>query len=174
MNCPSTIESGRMQLLDFAIGRLDRATKQVVGAHVRECPACAKEVASQRALWGVLDEWDAEPISFGFDRILYARIEEINKRSLRSQVADFFSELLARPAMPLAALTLLILAALLIRTPNEKTPPSVIQPISAPVAGSTTFSPGEMEQLNRTIEDLQLLHQLDEVEDEAKSASGAM
>jgi len=168
MRCPSTTGEDYGGLADYAAGRLSRRLVSVFDAHVSECGTCRVFVESQKKLWNVLDEWDADPVSFGFDRMLYARIDQVKERSPLRRLAVFTSGWVSNPAIPLVATLALLIAGFLAYRPARGVPEEAPKSVVVPVV-----DPFEVDQLNRVMEDLQLLHQLDEVKDEA-AASSAM
>jgi anti-sigma factor RsiW len=167
MKCPSTTAEGNATLMDYCAGQLERSRLGALEIHLRDCESCAVTVRSQKALWEALDDWDPEPISFGFDRMLHARIEESRTKSFLSQLAEVLPQWVVRPAMPLVAAALLIAAVLLI-------PRSLQRAANDSVSTAPVVTPVDAEELNRAMDDLQLLRQLDQVKEEASSASKKM
>ena len=39
--------------------------------HLEVCPGCRKVAAAQLSVWNLMGEWEAAPVSPGFDRRLY-------------------------------------------------------------------------------------------------------
>lgn len=161
--------------MEFAVGTSvsDAAPSTVaLRAHVQECPACAALVRSQRSVWGLLDEWELAPPSSGFNREVYRRIESAGPESFWERCARFVFAWVDRPAVPLAAASLLILAGFFVEAPPRR----VLPPSSAalPRVATPPEVQNDAQQINEAFDDLQLLHQLDVVKDEAPSASNGM
>ena len=76
MNCPLQTRENAEQLLDYCSGKLDPQTAAVLERHIAICSECRLFAESQRAVWKALDSWEAAPVSAGFDRRLYQRIED--------------------------------------------------------------------------------------------------
>jgi anti-sigma factor RsiW len=136
MNCPVKTQENREWLLDYSAGRLDRQHAVMVERHVEACPDCARFVAGQRVVWEALGQWEAQEISADFNRRLYQKIGQAKPRN--------WLQLLWRPLVPVAAACLLIVAGVALHTPTV--PPRV--------------ESVEPEQVERTLDDLQMLREL--------------
>ncbi len=169
MKCLLSSESGKCLLLQHVAGRLQGAQKASVLAHVRGCDVCREHVAEQSRVWDFLDEWEPQPVSLGFNRELYARVERESRIPLWRTLGDILNGWVARPTLPLAAFTLLIIAGVYLERPQA---PSAALPVAAEAPAVVT--PTDAEQLDKALDDLQLLHQLDLVKDEAAEASHGM
>lgn len=173
MKCPLEIRSllagrsGERRVLEYA----RRPSGGELGVHIRECPACTRLVRSQRALWSVLDEWELPPASQDFDCRVLRRVERAVAESFLERGLRACSAWLSRPALPLAAASLLILAGLSLNTPLRfmRPQPRFEAPLS--VAPPEPLPSNAAEQIAEAIDDLQLLRQLDTSQDEAPSAS---
>jgi hypothetical protein len=105
---------------------------------------------SQRAVWNLLDTWEAPPPSAYFDTRLRSRLENVPARSWWRHA---FS-------LPLATAGTLVLAALLINVPHR--PPSPGFSAQPP----RMVQLADVQQIDQALDDLQLLHQLDKTQDE--------
>jgi anti-sigma factor RsiW len=76
MNCPLQTRESAEQWLDYCAGKLDPQTAAVLERHIAICPECRQFAERQGAVWEALDAWEQAPVSAGFDRRLYQRIEE--------------------------------------------------------------------------------------------------
>jgi hypothetical protein len=168
MKCLSKSEYGNAMLLDHVAGRLTGSKAILVAQHLMVCDDCLDLVSGQAAMWEMLDVWEAEPVSTSFNRRLYARIQE-SPATVWQLLGSLLNGWVARPALPLAALTLLVVAGFFLERPQVSTTanPAVVETPAA-------VSPTDAEQLNKALDDLQLLHQLDLVKDEAADASKRM
>ncbi len=144
MNCPIESSENAELLLDYCARRLDAERAAILDAHMDVCEACRRLRDGQQALWASLDQWESAEVSADFDRRLYRRIEaeEAGQR--------WWQRLFVRPAIPLTATAGLVLAVgFLLHQPSR--PP--VSPDPAPAAA-------DVEQVERTLEDLEMLRQL--------------
>jgi anti-sigma factor RsiW len=163
MNCPT-----EELLLDYTAGRLDRAQAASFERHADSCVHCGELRAAQAAVWRSLDEWKPAPVSEGFNRELWRRIDaEAAKQSdwSRGLAAALLFGFWKRVA-PLAVAVALVVTGYML---DQSGKPSV-QP------GHSGKSPivmtaGDADQLDMALDDLQLLREVDVA---AKPASGLM
>ena len=149
MRCPIETQENAELLLSYSARRLDAEKRLAVEAHMASCPACREFHDSQAALWAALDQWEARPISLDFDRRLYQKIEEQQQLGWWARIFGSARPMFLRPALPLAATAcLLVVAGLIMNTP-ERTP--------APAAEAPQVR--EVEQMERTLDDLEMLRQ---------------
>lgn len=134
-------------LVAYTAGELDLATARALEAHLAGCPACRSLAAEQAAVWTALDAWEAPPISPDFDRRLYRRIEQEARFPWWARLARPFRLMPLRQALPLTATAgLLLMAGLLLRHPATAPVPTRAESVRA-------------EQVERTLDDLELLRQ---------------
>ncbi len=150
MDCPIKTQENREWLLDYSAGRLDHQHAVMVERHVEGCPDCARFVAEQRVVWEALGEWEPREISPDFNRRLYQRIDQAKPASWLDRLARPFQPLW-RPLVPLAAACLLIVAGVALHTPTATLHPNAEQAHVESV---------EPEQVERTLDDLQMLREL--------------
>jgi len=141
-------------LLDYCNRKLDPALAELFEQHMEYCPACRAFAESQTAVWNALDAFEAMPVSPDFDRRLFDRIEREERASWWSQVRNWLSGPVWRPAIPVAAL--LVLAAGIWMRPSAVTP----EPVE-PTKMATALDP---EQIDTALEDMEMLRQLGVVE----------
>ena len=149
-NCPS-----EDVLLDLVAGRLAPAQAEQFGRHAGECSRCASLRKSQAAMWHSLEEWKPAPVSAGFNRELWRRIDAdaISWRSIFGEMLGFgFWRRLA----PLAVAVALVATAFVFdhsgKRPGERSG-------SASAVAVVTVS--DADQLERALDDIQLLHDVD-------------
>jgi hypothetical protein len=152
MNCPIRNEETADLLLAYTARRLDNAKSATLEAHMASCPECAEFRVGQELVWQALDAWEAPPVTTDFNRRLYQRIEveaaaPWYKRLFTMPVATW------KPAIPLAAACLLVVAGYVFDHPVAVNQPSSSQVKHVSVA--------EAEQVENALDDLQLLRQLD-------------
>lgn len=135
-------------LLDYTAGRLDAARETLFAAHAAACARCAEVRAAQTAVWRMLDEWTPAPVSEGFNRALWRKIDaDAAKNSWRQSLAGFI-----RPVAPLAVACLLMVTAFVLDHSNRKT---VIT--AAPAAITAT----DADRIEQALDDVQLLREVD-------------
>lgn len=149
MKCPIETRENAELLLSYSARRLDAETASMLEAHMASCSACREFRDSQTALWATLDEWEARPVSLDFDRRLYRRIEEQQQLGWWARLFGPARPMFLRPALPLAATAcLLLVAGFIIDTPVRR---------PAPVAEAPQVR--EVEQVERTLDDMEMLRQ---------------
>jgi anti-sigma factor RsiW len=154
MTCPLQTQETDL-LLDYSTGRLDAARTAMLSRHVESCPACSSFRTEQTAVWNALDLWEPAPVNMDFNRRLWQRIDAAGAapwyRSLRNSL--HFANW--KPLIPLTAAILVIAAGFLLDHPRD----------SAPVPGVSVMgvSLKEADQVEQTLDDIQLLQQLDAV-----------
>ena len=153
MNCPLktplNTEDTADLLLDYAARRLDSEKKALLERHMRECRECAALRLEQTIVWDALDAWDPMPVSIDFNRRLWQRIDAMEPAPWYERLAESFRLANWKPAFTLALATLIVAAGFMLDHPGNRAP--VMPGVSA----------SEAEQVEQTLEDLQLLHQFD-------------
>lgn len=149
--CPLTAgEQNAEMLLDFVSRRLDPAAAAIFERHVALCPACQAFVETQSAVWSALDAFETMPVSEDFDRKLWAKIEREVREPWWKRFLGF--DAIWKPAIPVAAMALLAIG--LWMRPGPET---------------TALTSSEMnldvEQIDRTLEDMEMLRELGLVAD---------
>ena len=148
MNCPMEYRKSET-LVAYAAGELDRETAAAMERHLEACVACRSLAAEQAALWKTLDIWQAPPVSSDFDRRLERRISDQVRLHWWERLARPFRPMPLRQAVPLfATACLLVIAGFLIHQPDRLAP---VHPGGEVVRA---------DQVERTLDDLELLRQL--------------
>lgn len=144
MTCP--LQTGETDLLlDYVAGRMpDR--RVALAQHMAGCQACTQFLTEQAAVWKALDEWDPAPVSMDFNRRLWQRIEAAAAVPWYRNFGEIW-----KPAIPLTAAILVITAGFLLDHPGAR---------QTRVPGVTVQEANQVEQ---TLDDIQLLDQLDVV-----------
>jgi len=155
MNCPLRRVETTDLLLDYSARRLDAARAAALGRHVEVCAECGAFLAGQMAVWDALDEWTPPPVSMDFNRRLWQRID-------RAAELPWYRSLIAalraanwKPVFPMAAAVLVIAGGFLLDHRGERA--------VTPNAATPGVSIIEADQLEQTLDDIQLLRQLDSV-----------
>lgn len=150
MDCPIRTQENTDWLLDYSAGRLDRERAALMARHVETCQECARFVEGQQRVWNALSEWEVDPVSAGFDRRLYRTIETQPvswKDRLFRPLGPFW-----RPVIPLAAACLLIVVGVALHAP---------QATMTTVPSQAAVEKIEAEQVERTLDDMQMLRELE-------------
>lgn len=145
MHCPIRTQENREWLLEYSAGRLDREYAAMVEQHIEACPACARFVEEQRVVWDALSQWESPDLSADFNRRLYHKIDQVQPTSW----VERFLRPFWRPMVPVAAACLLIVAGVALHTPTRGV--NAVNPRVESV---------EPEQVERTLDDLQMLREL--------------
>ena len=167
MNCPFESREPEV-LLDYAAGRTAPRSSAELESHLAVCAECRQFVSVQKVVWSALDGWDAAGISPDFNRRLYARIDEEERanpllRQLRAIVARWpVPEWSA--ALPAAVACAVLLLAVLLQSPAG---PVVLQLSESPVL----VEPIDVEQVERALDDVEMLKQLSSVTNPGSASS---
>jgi len=152
MQCPMKTGRSSELALDYFSGRLDLEVAAELERHFGECRPCREYFTAGVAVRQALDDWEAPPVSPGFDRRLQERIaaEEAHRKWWKTLLAPFRPGVL-KPAAAFAAVAVVLFAAVLLRMPGP--------------AGPETASGGaeviDVEQVEQAVEDLEMLYLLD-------------
>ncbi|HEY3823268.1 MAG TPA: hypothetical protein VGL82_01865 [Bryobacteraceae bacterium] len=156
MNCPLQTEETDL-LLDYSAGRLDAARAAALTQHMEQCPACAAFRTRQTAVWNALELWEPAPVSMDFNRRLWQRIDTAAASPWYQNLRDSLRFTNWRPAIPLTAAVIVIAAGFLLDHPGQQAP---VPELGVSV---TDVSLREADQVEQTLDDIQLLQQLDAV-----------
>jgi anti-sigma factor RsiW len=147
MICPLQSEETEL-LLDYSAGRLKAAKRASVEQHMDTCARCAAFRIEQAAVWDALDLWDPAPVSMDFNRNLWHRIDDVATEPWYKQLAHSFRFGSWKPVLPLTAAVALIAAGFLLDHPGARD-------------SEPGFTLNEAQQVEQTLDDIQLLHQMD-------------
>src|SRR5579863_1600022 len=162
MTCPMVSQNSEM-LVAYAAGELDMESVALLERHLADCPACRSVVADQAALWKALDAWEAPTVSTDFNRRLYRRIDTEARLPWWERLTRPFRPMPLRHALPLtASAALLLMAGFLLQHPAKIAP---VEPRSPTVRA---------DQVESTLEDLELLRQFGAVNSPESGHSDAM
>jgi len=154
MTCPLLSEESIDVLLDYAAGRLDQARSTLLERHTASCESCAAFLGGQTSLWQTLDEWEPATVSMDFNRRLWRRIDGLRTQPWYRRFSASVRLGGWKPAIPLAAAVLVVAAGFIMDHQNTA-------PVSPPAGKSGGVSVIEVDQVEKTLDDIQLLKQLD-------------
>jgi anti-sigma-K factor RskA len=150
MNCPIKTHENTDWLLDYSAGKLNAERSALVERHVETCLDCARLVEGQRVVWSALGQWEPQDVSADFNRRLYQRIDQVKPATWLDRLIRPLQPLW-RPVVPLAAACLLIVAGVALHAPEAAVHRDNAQ------ARIETIEP---EQVERTLDDMQMLREL--------------
>ena len=146
MKCPIETQETSELLLAYCARRLDAGTAATLERHMAACPVCREVYAGQQAVWDALDAWEAIPVSEDFDRRLYRRIEAQASTPWWQRVVRPLTPVLVHRGLPImAAACLLVVAGAILESPQWP-------------AGEPRAEVVQADQVERTLEDMELLH----------------
>jgi hypothetical protein len=134
-------------LLDYSAGRLHGPERATLEQHMENCPDCASFQREQATVWNALDLLEPAPVSIDFNRRLWQRIDAT---PWYASLVDALRFANWKPVFPLTAAILVIAVGFLFDHPGaQDSVPGV--------------SVKEADQVEQTLDDIQLLHQLDSI-----------
>jgi len=141
-------------LVAYAVGCLDPAQSGAVKAHRACCPDCDSFLSAQALVWEALDLWEPPGAPDSFNREVWRRIVESESAPWYRRLAETLRSGAWKPVVPLAAAVALVAVGFVFD--HRTSVPS------QPVAGSGWgVSASEADQLESTLEDIQLLRLLE-------------
>jgi anti-sigma factor RsiW len=158
MNCPLKRVETTDLLLEYSARRLDASKAAVLARHIEVCAECSAFLAGQTAVWDALDAWEPPPVSMDFNRRLWQRIDRAAEMPWYRGLFDALRAANWKPVFPMAAAVLVIAGGFLLDHRGER----AVTPNSA-TPGVSGVSIIEADQLDQTLDDIQLLRQLDSV-----------
>lgn len=161
MECPVQNQEHADLLLKYCARRLDPDTAAVLERHMEHCEACRAFGEAQKVTWAALDLWEAIPVSEDFDRRLYARIGEEERRGFWGGLIRPLWPPQLRPALSLAAASVVLVVAWLVQSPASRSRPEEIEVVDA-------------EQVESVLNDLDMLRQVNLVPKAEASTLQAM
>ena len=160
--CPLKDDETSSLLLDYSAGRLDAAEAVTLERHMDSCAECALFRSSQSAVWDALDAWEPPMVSADFNRRLWQRIASVKPAPWYRRIPDTLGFIHWKPAVPLAAAVLVVLAGFLLDHPGTRPQPSGN-------SATPSVSVTEADQLEQTLDDVQLLNQFNASSEKADS-----
>ena len=153
-------EAERTELL-LAAGCGVGELSNVQAAHMAQCVSCSEACARQAALWKALGDWTLPQVSSNFNRDLYAKIDLLSQQSWVDRIASQMRTWLAQPALAVATVAVVLTAGFVFDHSAGR--------VGTP-AGAVSST--EAEQVEKTLEDMEMLRQFDlNVDDKEASKS---
>ena len=152
-------------LFAYVDGTLEPGQAAALESHTAGCEACRTMVDGQLAVWRVLDQWEAPAVSPEFNRKLHAAIEAGEGRGgwLDRVSAWIGGVSLGNVMVPAGALALVVAAVMLTQMPRG----TAVQPRAGEMVKQVTQVEqkagieGEVKQMERTLDDLDVLSTLE-------------
>jgi hypothetical protein len=138
--CPLQSGDEGAILLSYLDRRLDLDSMEALDRHVLACPDCARVVDAQRTVWKALDQWEPIAVSADFDERVMARIA--------GEKPSWWQRAWWKPAMPLAAACMALVAVAVWRGPATRENPL------------PTMDSAEAQQVEDALTDVDMLRQL--------------
>lgn len=146
-NCPIESPECAGLLLDYCSRKMAPPAAAALERHFAVCARCRAFRDGQMAVWNALDQWESLPVSAGFNRELYQRVDAEQRAPWWRRMAGPGT---LRPALPLALAGVFLVAGILVDRPGAVS----VAPI---LPGVET---AEIEQIETALEDLDMLNQL--------------
>jgi anti-sigma factor RsiW len=144
-------------LLGYIAGRLNRTQTLLFEAHTDQCARCAALRISQAAVWQSLDEWKPAPVSAGFNRELWRRIDaDAHQSSWTRELAAALQFNFWKRLAPLAVAVALIATGFVFDHAGKQ-----VATVQTNSPASIIVTASEADQLDRALDDIQLLHEVD-------------
>lgn len=122
-------------------------------AHAAGCASCREVLEGQKAVWSALEAWEPETVSQDFNRRLYAAIDAEQAQPWWKRMLERAFPFPLRPAVPVAATCLLVIGVFLFQTPRA---------VDVENKQAVMFDRVDVEQVDRSLDDLDLLRELNE------------
>jgi anti-sigma factor RsiW len=143
-------------LLDYVSGHLDPVKVALFERHADGCAQCAALRTAQTAIWRSMDEWKPAPVSEGFNRELWRRIDsEEQTASWAQRIAGMMTLSLWKRVAPVALAMTVAVTVFVLHSGNESGKPVTNAP------ASIVLTVSDADQLEQTLDDIQLLHEVD-------------
>ncbi|HEU0122297.1 MAG TPA: hypothetical protein VFQ91_17335 [Bryobacteraceae bacterium] len=156
MTCP--LQTGNEDVLfDYCAHSLDAQRRAMLEQHMSRCTECADMVRQQSAVWDALDAYDADPISPGFNRTLFARIEAAERvpfwQRIWAPVNDYLQgQPVWKPVLSLVAASAVVAVVFLAQDDHRR---------AAAHRSPASVDVRDIEQAERALEDMEMLRQLE-------------
>lgn len=151
--CPLQEGEQAATFLAWMDGTLEPRARATLELHALECESCRVVIEGQKAVWSALDSWEPDTVSQDFNRRLYAAIDADQAQPWWRRIFSAALPFPMRPAVPIAASCLLLIGVGLFRAP---------QPVELENKQAGILERVDVEQVDRSLDDLNLLRELNE------------
>ncbi|MEP7363692.1 MAG: zf-HC2 domain-containing protein [Acidobacteriota bacterium] len=151
--CPLQEGEQAGTFLAWMDGTLSREETAVLELHARDCASCRAVVEGHKAVWSAMDAWAPAEVSQDFNRRLYSAIDAQQAQPWWKRAMGALMPFPVRPAIPIAASCLLVIGVALFRAP---------EPVELETKQAGIIERMDVEQVDRSLDDLNLLRELNE------------
>ena len=173
MSCQIRSEEHTDHLLAYVAGQLRGEAAATLELHMLACEDCAAFGKQQASVWNLLDAWEPRAVSADFDRRLYAKIDAAESASwldrTLASISEFLRPVFARPAFPLAAASFVIVAGFVLDHPGKLLNSTTNQ--ASLHVSSVEINKVVVDQVEATLDDMEMLRQFDPKTDEGSKES---
>ncbi len=163
MICPIQDRENAGILLDYCDRKLSADMMDTLDKHVENCPGCRQALAAQKMVWEALDNWEPAPVSIDFNRRLYHRIDKEAATAWWRRMFEPVMPFSLRPALPMAAACLVMIAVFLFQAPGDQQ-----------LQKQMTVETIDVEQVEKTLDDMEMLRQMGGLFQEAPTSRRAL
>lgn len=139
-----------------------------VAAHLLTCEPCRQALAHHSSVWMMLDSWTVPNVSLGFNRELFAKIDAVEAEPWYARFTSQVKAMFSQPLLALAVAAVVIFGGFILDHPAGTTSGGSAR--SAAIQVSNT----EAEQVEKTLDDLEMLRQFDLGSEEKETTSKPM
>ncbi len=152
-------------LLDYVSGHLDPVKVALFEHHADGCADCAALRTAQAAIWRSMDDWKPAPVSEGFNRELWRRIdaEEQSATGWAQRLTGMMQVSFWKRVAPVAVAMAVAVTVFVLHSGNEPSKPVTNAP------ASIVLTVSDADEIERALDDIQLLDAVDAASKPAKS-----
>ena len=173
MNQCGLKEQERAEIL-LAAGAGSASLNASAASHLLVCVSCSEAFVEQAALWTRLDSWVVPEVSTSFNRELYAKIDAAISEPWYDRWAAQLKSMFTQPALAIGTAALVVVAGFMLDHSAVKPELKNSPRISSVYAPSVAVSASEAEQVEKTLDDLEMLRQFDLNLEEKDTTSKSM
>ena len=156
-------------LLDYAAGRLHGLQSAEFEGHAATCASCSEFRATQALVWQTLDDWKPVAVSEGFNRELWRRIDADQQAGFGGGFLERFRQICGAtfrtPLAPVALVAVLAVTGLVMDRSRHQAP----EPATAVVV-----TPSDADQIERALDDVRLLRDVETASQVVKASPGVL
>ena len=171
--CPKAIRGGEATLVAFVAGKVRGPDGARLRAHLEDCERCRDYVEGQRAIWQLLDDWQPELQNTNFNSDFASRLAHLPPEPWFVEIGRRVAARMLKPAFTFSAIAAVLAVSVYVRNPFVASGHTQFVPRTV-ASAPRVISPVEAEQVDRAIDDMQLLHQLDSFSEVSKDPARSM